>query len=577
VNTTTILGRWAACVARCGQAEAIDSGDRRLTYTELADRVAGYEAVLTRADSGTGPVLLLAADAVRVIAAMLGCMAAGRTFAPADPRLPPAGIADLIAVLAPETVIVDEAGQAALGGVALPDGVRVLGPRDVPDAPWEIERWLGSTAPDRGYVYFTSGSTGPPKGLRGSLAAIAHFVGWEIDEFSVGGDSRVSLLTSPGFDAFLRDAFVPLCAGGTVCVAPTGAGVGSALAHWLTESGVTLLHCVPTVFRTLRDEPVRPGSWPALRSVLLAGERVHASDVAWWRSRFGDGKDLVNLYGPSETTMTKLFRRLGEPDATGEVVPAGVALPGVRVRVLGPRPGAVGEIELEVPFRLLGYLGPEQGGFDAGGHRYRTGDLGRLREDGEVEVLGRRDQQVKVRGVRVELGQVEAVLRRHPGVRDACVLAVTGRSGTELCAYVLAPGIEDAELARHAGELLPPWLVPADFVAVGEIPRTLSGKVDRRGLPSPAAARRTGGEPPSGPLECEIAELAAAQLGVRGLGRRDDFTLLGGTSLTIARLLDQVRARFRAEVPLRALLADPTVAGLAEAVGAGLARMERAG
>ncbi|MFI9319368.1 non-ribosomal peptide synthetase [Kitasatospora aureofaciens] len=570
MSHTSILDRWADQVERRAAEPALATAGRDWSHRELAELATGLRARLAE---GTGPVLVACADPVPVVAAILACAATGRAFAPVDTRQPAARWTALLADLRPGTVLADAAGRAALAAAGQGE-LPLLEAESVTGLPWTADHWRGLDGPDAGYVYFTSGTTGRPKGILGSFEAVAHFLDWEIAEFAITPGTRVSMLTSPGFDAFLRDALVPLCAGGTAVVpAPGAVPVGAALGDWLTEQRIDLLHCVPTVFRTLRAAGLTAGSLPRLRAALLAGEPVRPADIAWWRGLFGADKELVNLYGPSETTMTKVFRRLTAEDAEAETVPAGCPMPGVEVRVLvagRPVTEAIGEIEIRTPFPLRGYLGGTPGGF-AGPDRYRTGDLGRLRADGVLEVLGRRDQQVKVHGARVELGEIEDGLRRHPGVADVCAALVEETDGEPvLCAYLVAEGVTDEELRGHAAETLPAAARPALYLRLSAIPRTLSGKADRRALPSPAAARagHTGEQPLEG-LEAGIAELWRELLHVPSVGRHDDFALLGGDSLGIARLLDGLRTRFGVEVPLRVYVGAPTVAGLAAAVAAG--------
>ncbi|MEU8924841.1 non-ribosomal peptide synthetase [Kitasatospora sp. NPDC048545] len=570
MSRTSILDRWADQVGQRAAEPALATADRDWSHRDLADLATGLRARLA---DGTGPVLVVCADPVPVVAAVLACAATGRPFAPVDTRQPAARWTALLEDLRPGTVLADAAGRAALAAAGQ-DALPLLDAESVTALPFAADAWRGLDGPDAGYVYFTSGTTGRPKGIRGSFEAVAHFLDWEIAEFGVTPGTRVSMLTSPGFDAFLRDALVPLCAGGTAVVpAPGAVPVGAALGRWLAEQRIELLHCVPTVFRTLRAAGLTAGSLPRLRAALLAGEPVRPGDVAWWRGLFGADKDLVNLYGPSETTMTKVFRRLTAEDTEAGTVPAGLPMPGVEVTVLAagrPVTEAIGEIEIRTPFPLAGYLGDARGGF-VGPDRYRTGDLGRLRADGVLEVLGRRDQQVKVNGARVELGEIEDLLRRHPGVADVCAAVAEEADGEPvLCAYLVAAAVTDEELRAYAAEGLPAAARPALYLRLAAIPRTLSGKADRRALPSPAAARagHTGEQPLDG-LEAGIAELWRELLHVPAVGRHDDFALLGGDSLGIARLLDGLRTRFGVEVPLRVYVGAPTVAGLAAAVAAG--------
>ncbi|MFG2043715.1 non-ribosomal peptide synthetase [Dactylosporangium sp. NPDC048998] len=564
-----LLDRWASQVRLRGHNPALVTPDRVWTYRELAGLAGGLRRDLAAAPDGA--VLVACEDRALTTAAILACASLGRAFAPVDRGQPAARLAAMAEQLRPAVVLSDGAGPpAGAASVAGPSGIGPvhLTAETTAEGPWPAST---GTAPDAGYVYFTSGTTGRPKGIAGSLAAVAHFVEWEIAEFGVGPHSRVSMLTSPGFDAFLRDALLPLCAGGSAHV-PGEVPVGDGLLDWLEEQRISVLHCVPTLWRTMRAAAPGPDRLPQLRAVLLAGEAVRPSDVEWWHAGPGRRVPLINLYGPSETTMTKVFRRLTAEDAAGPVVPVGRPMPGVEVRVLvagRPVVDQIGEVEIKTPFRLGGYLDGYTGGF-AGPYRYRTGDLGRLRPGGDLEILGRRDQQVKVNGVRVELGEVEDVLRRHPAVTDVCA-ALVEEAGSDplLCAYVVAGEVGEETLRSHAAAALPQAHRPALYVRLAALPRTLSGKVDRRRLPSPAAARaadRT--HEPNAGLEAEIAAIWVELLGLPSVGRRDDFALLGGDSLRTARLLDRMRARFGVDVPLRVFVTDPTVAGLATAVAA---------
>lgn len=471
---TGVVGRWMRAVHAHPEDVAIDARNRAVTYHDLAVRASGYLAEL---GTGGGPVLVVCADPVETVATMLAAMAAGRVFAPVDVRTPPARLAMAIDDLRPPTVVADRAGSATLAGTRR-TGFRTLHTQNVRDRAFDPACWDAHEPDGDGYVYFTSGTTGRPKGVKGSLPAITHFVTWEIGLLGAGRGTRVSALTSPGFDAFLRDAFVPLCSGGTMVAAPHSARSGPGLARWLEARRVHVLHCVPTVFRTLRAVGLTPTSLHDLRTVLLAGEPLRPSDVRSWHALFGTDKELINLYGPTETTMTKLYHRVTAADAAAESVPVGKPLPGVAVRLLES-----GEVELRTPFPLRGYLGGQQGGFDPSDpHRFRTGDLGRFRPDGTLELLGRRDRQVKVNGVRVELDDIANVLMRLPGVHDAHVVP----TGGTLCAYVVADGgRHDREMLRHLHDHLPPGVVPTVFVRLDRLPRTLSGKVDRARLPQP--------------------------------------------------------------------------------------------
>ncbi|HEX3554225.1 MAG TPA: non-ribosomal peptide synthetase [Thermoanaerobaculia bacterium] len=590
-------------VARCGERVAIEwqaeGEERRLSYRELGGEVARLAAALRAAGAVPGDrVAILGSSGAEVIAAILAALDLGCVFVPLDLHFPAARLEALAAEVRPRfwwiaPPLAESAGglvadaEQGAGGTVLPLALAAPGvPGAAGGAEWLASAEAAGADPDSmAYVYFTSGSTGRPKGIAGRLKAIDHFIRWEIETFGVGEGWRVSQLTSPAFDAFLRDAFVPLAAGGTVCVPPDRETVldGVRLAAWIDRRRLDLVHCTPSVLRSLLAQPLSPERFPALRHVLLAGEPLLPADVRRWQDVFGSRIELVNLYGPSETTMTKLFYRVRPGDGTAQAIPIGQPMSGARAIVLDDSgqpcpPGKLGEIYLRTPYRALGYLNQPELTAEvfvqnplsdrADDVVYRTGDLGRVRADGEFEIVGRRDQQVKIRGVRVELAPVEDALRSHPAVTDLAVVDRTDVQGNKfLCGYVvLAQPVEMGELGRFLRERLPEAMVPSTFVRLEELPRTLNGKVNRRALPEPGLqGGRTGGEyvPPETPVEVALSRIFGELLNVPRVGALDSFFDLGGHSLLATLLLTRIRASFGVDVSLGQLFRTPTVRGLA--------------
>jgi amino acid adenylation domain-containing protein len=588
---------------------AVERGDERVSYGALAEnsnRLANY---LRASGLRKGDIVgLLADDTVEIITAIIGVLQAGGVFVPLDPRIPEARLRAMIAEVTPawlltqvkfvdtlrriagddsyaRIIALDGAAPPADEGQPAPDGVEFYAAH--PDATRPADE---SEPDDMCYVYFTSGSTGRPKGIAGRLKGIDHFVRWEIKTFGVGAGTRVSQLTSPSFDAYLRDVFTPLCAGGTVC-APPGREIildAALLVEWLTERRVEIVHCVPSLFRSLLNQPLAATDFPSLKYVLMAGEPLLPSDVKRWTDVFGDRIRLVNLYGPTETTMTKFCYLVQPSDAGRRTIPIGKPLEGARALVLDAKrqacpPGAVGEIYIRTPYRTLGYYKqpeltaevfvPNPFNDDPSDLVYRTGDLGRILDDGNFEFLGRQDQQVKVRGVRIELREIEDLLRGHSGVRDVAVVDLEDSGGNKyLCAYVVTgDGTDGAALKEFLAAALPDYVMPSAFVVLDELPRTISGKVDRRALPRPADEHaRRGAEyvAPRTPIEAELAAIWCQVLNVERVSVEHNFFELGGHSLLATQLLARVRSAMRVELPLRALFAAPTVAGLARAVTA---------
>jgi amino acid adenylation domain-containing protein len=573
---------------------ALDHAGRRLRYGELEARSNRLGNALLAAGLEPGAaVAVLAQSPLEVVVGILGVLKAGGVFVPLDPSFPRRRLEAMAAQARPAMWLAEERYAGLCDAVAGP-GCRRLDPAGAEAAA------AGEAPPppaaDREApcsIYFTSGSAGRPKAILGRLKGIDHFARWEAELLEVGRGTRVSQLASPSFDGFLKDVFVPLVAGGTVC-APESRDLlldPPALVDWIDVEGIEVLHVVPSVLRAIVNEPLDPHWFEELRWVVLAGEVVQPADVRRFRDVFGDRIRLLNLYGPTETTITKLFHVVEPADAEAAFVPIGLPMPGAAAMVLDPArrpcpPGVVGEIYIRTPYAAFGYHGDPEATAEAflanpftgdpDDRVYRTGDFARLLPGGELEFLGRRDQQVKVRGVRVEMGEIENLLRTHPGVRDVAVIDADDAGGYKLlCAYlVLAPGTGTAEVREHLAERLPEAMVPSVFVPMPELPRTLNGKVDRRALPSLEQLRderREGPERERTAVEAIVAGIWCEVLRLPAVGLEESFFALGGHSLLATQILARIREALGVELPLRALFEAPTVAQLAGRVEEGRA------
>lgn len=583
---------------------AMEAAGRRVSYRTLEEQSNRLASFLLASGSEKGFIAGIHAESVvEIVIAMLGVLKAGGVFVILDPALPNARLETMAAAVSPTWLLTESRLlgrlQGMAGGMA---AARILcldtreAARVEAAGAWAQELAghddlrpvpVVSAPDDMCYVYFTSGSTGRPKGIAGRLKAIDHFIRWEIESFGIRPGARISQLTAPSFDAFLRDVFVPLCAGGTSCQ-PEKAMILEAqkLIDWIDVEGINLIHCVPSVFRTLVNGELNPQYFGELRHILLSGEPLLPVDVKRWMTVFGDRVQLVNLYGPTETTMTKFFYLVRPEDQDRRSIPIGKPMPGARAALMDragkPVPAkALGEIYIRTPFGTLGYFDdPEQtsraflkGPSGAAENEivYRTGDLARLLEDGNFELLGRTDQQVKIRGVRIELPEIENALRQHPAVVDVAVTDREDGTGTKfLCAYVvLSEPVGTAALKEFLLGLLPEAMVPALFMVLKELPRTGTGKVDRKALPDPGNNDVGPDEPDQG-VRSQTAELLAgiwsSLLGIEKVGSRQSFFEIGGHSLLATQLLSRIRSVFAVELPLRRLFDAPTLAGLAASV-----------
>jgi amino acid adenylation domain-containing protein len=451
-------------------------------------------------------------------------------------------------------------------------------------APGDSQRAFPSGAgpgpDDPAYIFFTSGTTGTPKGVLGVHKALSHFLAWQSRTFSVGSGDRCAQLTNISFDVVLRDVLMPLWSGATLCLPPAELPPDQVLA-WLGGAGITVVHVVPSLAQAWLGQAPAELSLPSLRWIFSAGEPLTDALVSRWRQVASRECGFVNLYGPTETTMVKCSYRVPDEPVPG-VQPVGESLPESQALVLSDSNrlcgvNELGEIVLRTPFRTRGYLNaaeaqerhffPSPFRSDPGDVLYRTGDLGRYRPDGSLMVLARLDQQVKIRGVRIEPEEVTRVLSRHSSVK-ACAVVARSTLGEDptLVAYVVPNDrVGAAELRAFLAEHLPTALVPSTVVFLDHLPLTPNGKLDRRALD----ALEQGAGPveesyvaPRTPIETLLAQVWADVLGVPRVGVDDDFFRLGGHSLKATQIISRMRAAFQIELPLRSLFEAPTVAGL---------------
>ncbi|MEW6367291.1 MAG: non-ribosomal peptide synthase/polyketide synthase [Acidobacteriota bacterium] len=582
--------RW---VDQAPASPAVSTGRAVWSYAALGRRATDIARRLAGSGLNRGDVVAIAgARSVGVVACMLGVLRAGGALLLVDKNLP---------VQRQRLMIREAQARHALfvGEVPL-EASEFLSVQRVDEGDGCI-RGEGSTVDasalpascpdDPAYVFFTSGSTGTPKGVLGCQKGLSHFLAWQREMFAVGPQDRSAQLTALSFDVVLRDVLLPLVSGATLCIPPEDMDLGpDRIIPWLDSERITVLHTVPTLARTWlarAPEGVHPR---ALRWVFFAGEPLPESLVLRWRETFSGGGTIVNLYGPTETTLAKFSYAVPDEPAP-DVQPVGWPLPETQGLVLGEGGvlcgiGEPGEIVIRTPFRSLGYLNaPEENqrrffpnpcSGDPRDLLYRSGDRGRYRPDGSLEILGRLDFQAKIRGVRVELQEVEAALGRHPGVQAACVVAPEdAHGGRFLAAYIVPNGrtkIHRGELRRFLKEKLPEYMIPAVFVELEAMPLTSSGKVNRRALPPPEQLSSEVEEAFVAPCSHEEQVLAAIWgdvLGRERIGIHDNFFDLGGHSLLATQVVSRARSALQKEIPLRALFENPTIAGLAGVIAAG--------
>ncbi|MCG5442017.1 AMP-binding protein [Micromonospora sp. NIE79] len=561
MKTSTLVHRFVDVAATRSDQPAVLGDTGPLDYTTLAGLAGGHVDLLTAAGVQPGDRMgLLTAHGAATIAAILGTLATGASYVPLDPGLPEQRLrqlldgADVTALLCG-----GEHTELARRLAADRPGLRIVPAIDVRPAPLRPVQ----VDPDAlAYVLFTSGSTGRPKAVGQSHRNLTHVVNNQIATLDLRPGDRLSLLASFSFDASIPDLYPALLTGAAVVpVDLRRHGLAYAVEH-LARHDVTVYHSTPTVYRYLLDTP-GVERLDRVRVVLLGGEQATYADAARSRGRFARGCVLVNGYGATEMTFAARYALPladVDPAATGPL-PIGTALPGYALR-LAPD----GEIVVRSQHLAPGYLGQASDTFgrDPDGVRtYRTGDLGELLPTGDLRCLGRLDRQVKVRGFRVELTEIEAVLAAAPDVAEVRAIARDG----DVLAYVRSAGppVDPAALRATLARHLPEYALPRAVVPVAEFPLTVSGKVDERALPDPARAGSVGDQPAT-PTERIVHDIWCAVLGREAVGRSDSFFDIGGQSLLLGQVQQRLAERFGVRPPLLRLFEHPTVAAQARLV-----------
>ncbi|MBA2672807.1 condensation domain-containing protein, partial [Ramlibacter sp.] len=423
------------------------------------------------------------------------------------------------------------------------------------------------------YVFFTSGTTGRPKGVLGRRGGLAHFLQWEARTLALVPGDRVSLLTRLSFDVVLRDLLLPIVAGVTGCIPRNGLGAHE-VPQWLAEAQVTVSHVVPSLAQAWLAAPAAQVPNTHLRHTLFAGEPLSGTLVARWREAFPNTA-VHNLYGPTETTLAKFWAQVPVPAPDG-IQCCGRPLPQTQVLVVDAQcnplgANQLGEVAIQTAHRSLGYLDPNEPSAanftEIGGTpSYLTGDLGFLDDAGQLHLRGRKDDQIKILGVRIEPVGVAAVLQSHPAVEHAAVVCLAHSDGSPyLVGYFTTRG--DAGAVRRSlrpfmAERLPAAAVPSHFIALDALPTTPNGKLDRARLPPPALDE-SGGDAPTDALEQAIVDAMAKALGREAVGATDDFFALGGDSLIAGRLSVALKDGAGLHLAPAALLSAPSARDIA--------------
>jgi amino acid adenylation domain-containing protein len=571
------------------------------TYAELnarSNRLANY--LLAGGIQREDVIAVYAHRSAALPWAVLGILKAGAAFLILDPAYPAARLIQYVRSAQPRGLISLEAAGAVPTDLeqVLQETIRCrIGlPRISELGAWNLLENYSAADPqieilpeDLAYISYTSGSTGEPKGVQGTHGPLSHFLPWQTAHFGLTSADRFSLLSGLSHDPLHREILTCVWIGATLCIPNADLlSASGELPAWMDRQRVTFAHLTPALGRLLAESAKPDSKLGSLRYAFCVGDKLTRNDIARLRS-LAPHATVINYYGSTETQRAVSYYEI-PPHAQAEsgenIVPVGRGMPDAQLLVLTQAQvlagiGEVGEIYMRSPHLARGYLNdpsltrarfvtnPFTG--QAQDRMYQTGDLGRYLGDGSVEVLGRTDGQINIRGFRVETGEIEFVLSKHASVRDVVVIAREDTAGDKrLVAYVVGaqePALDIHELRSFLRQRMPDHMIPAAFVLLNSLPLTPNGKLDRRALPAPDYSRQeqraAAAAAPRGELELQLAQIWEKLLKVRSIGIKDNFFDLGGHSLLAVRLFAQIEKATGKSLPVAALFHAPTIEQLA--------------
>jgi amino acid adenylation domain-containing protein len=584
-------------VKRSPDAIAILHEDEQLTYGELNKRVNQLAHYLRRQGVGPEvPVGIMVERSIEMVVGLLGILKAGGAYLPLDPAYPQERLAFMLADTGATLLLADESLVPAF----VADNVDVLRL----DAEWELcegesDADLAYGEGDRhgAYIIYTSGSTGGPKGVTIEHRSLTNYIQAVGERFALQPEDRMLQFFSLGFDAIAEEVYSCLTRGATLVLRTTE--MMATPFTFLKECGrrrITVLD-LPVAYWHELCANLSIEDWAEaedLRLIAIGGEEAMPERFAQWHRSVDEQVRLINTYGPTEATIIATMYELSRGSEAGAQaerrIPIGRPVENVKAYILDRQlrtvpVGVIGELHLGGVALARGYLNhpvltaerfiPDPFSSEPGARLYKTGDLARYLPDGNIEFRGRSDHQVKVRGFRVELGEVETAIVEHSLVREAVVIARDERRDKRLVAYVVPAAVAQLTAGELRGFLkqgLPHYMLPSAFIFLDALPLLPNGKLDRRALPAPDHSRpdlEREYVAPRDEFEQQIAAIWEEVLGVEGVGVHDNFFDLGGHSLLATQVVSRVRSAFRTELPLRRLFETPTIQGLALAVTLG--------
>ncbi|MDX6694355.1 MAG: hypothetical protein QOF02_1958 [Blastocatellia bacterium] len=585
----TIHALFAEQAAATPDGIAISCDGQRVNYQELEQRAAALARYLRANGFGRGMRIgIYLEHSIETLVALLGVLKSGAAYVPFEPAHPVSRLAFMLTDAAIPLVITQErlAERVTATGInALcldADWANVAAASDSPASAGDASGEDEASGEDLAYVMYTSGSTGEPKGVEIRHASLVNYVCWARETYGFTAQTAVPLYSSLAFDLTVTSIYTPLIAGGTVVVYRQE-GRESPLTDVLQDNAVDILKLTPSHLALIKEQD---NSQSRIKRLIVGGEAFETALAARVHESFARRVDIFNEYGPTEATVGCMIYQFDAAKDKRAFVPIGKPAANAQIYILDKdlapvAENIVGELYIAGDGLAQGYLNRAEltaerfigNPFLPGSRMYRSGDVARWLPEGEIEFVGRADDQVKFHGYRVELNAIRCALNRHAQVKDSVVLIAKDHSGHDvmIAYYVSRQEVETGELRAFLAESIIEEMLPNVFVHLKRLPLTLNGKINHRALPTLEEARKRlkrAFVAPHTPMEQAVAKIWAQVLGVEQVGLHDNFFELGGHSLLATLIVSRVREAFQVDLPLRSLFKEPTVAGIVEHIEA---------
>ncbi|WP_367865342.1 amino acid adenylation domain-containing protein [Pedobacter sp. WC2423] len=560
---------------------AIEENDQFISYAELSSAANKITRFLLDQHLEKETIVGISVDTkFQLISSIIGIVNARCVFVPLDSSLPDHRLKEMIHAMNMNFIITAGGKQykesiTQLNRISIED-MLVQEEQTVPLMPVDYQEH------DSLYIYFTSGSTGKSKGIIGKNSSLSQFLEWEIEKFNFTSGGRFSQLISPYFDAFLRDIFVPLLTGGTICIHPADEDFFSLekMTNWIDQNRINVIHCVPSMFRVINDQSLIPAKFQLLTHVLLSGEKIVPSELTNWYNVFDSRIQLVNLYGTTETTMIRAYYEIKPEDARSAKIPIGYPIADTELLISNAdfkpcQPLVPGDLYIISKYTTKGYLNDPaltaekfiklNAGTPEETIAFKTGDKARRLADGKIDLLGRDDRQVKIRGIRIELDEIEHLLLKSSWVKNAIVVfnANAEPAAQSITAFIIrkdeiiTEGPVDDLIKQYLSDHLPAYMLPSAIIEVNEFPLLSNGKTNIKELLNSVIKKDI--VLPANELESELLVIWKEIFGDHPISAEEGFQNLGGNSLSILALVSKIYKQYNVRLSLSQIFSHNSI------------------